>query len=55
MERYDDGFAEERQRIERLVEEIIAGEHKIDKTAEFFRRILVELHRQNIFQRQDII
>ena len=31
MERYDDGFAEERQRIERLVEEIIAGEHKIDK------------------------
>ena len=30
MERYDDGFAEERQRIERLVEEIIAGEHKID-------------------------
>ena len=31
MERYDDGFAEESQRIERLVEEIIAGEHKIDK------------------------
>ena len=31
MERYDDGFAEERQRSERLVEEIIAGEHKIDK------------------------
>ena len=31
MERYDDGFAEERQRIERLVGEIIAGEHKIDK------------------------
>ena len=29
MERYDDGFAEESQRIERLVEEIIAGEHKI--------------------------
>ena len=25
MERYDDGFAEERQRIERLVEEIITG------------------------------
>ena len=31
MEKYDDGFAQERQRIERLVEEIIAGEHKIDK------------------------
>ena len=27
----DGGFAEERQRTERLVEEIIAGEHKIDK------------------------
>ena len=48
MERYDDGFAEERQRIERLVEEIIAGEHKIPQD-------LVELHRQNIFRRQDII
>ena len=51
MERYDDGFAEERQRIERLVEEIIAGEHKIDKLPQD----LVELHRQNIFRRQDII
>ncbi len=37
MERYDDGFAEERQRIERLVEEIIAGEHKIDKS--YFNKI----------------
>ena len=50
MERYDDGFAEERQRIERLVEEIIAGEHKIDKLPNS-----VELHRQNIFRRQGII
>ena len=48
MERYDDGFAEERQRIERLVEEIIAGERILPQD-------LVELHRQNIFQRQDII
>lgn len=54
MERYDDGFAEERQRIERLVEEIIAGEHKIDKLR-ILPQDLVELHRQNIFRRQDII
>ena len=54
MERYDDGFAEERQRIERLVEEIIAGEHKIDKLPNSSAG-LVELHRQNIFRRQDII
>ena len=54
MERYDDGFAEERQRIERLVEEIIAGEHKIDKLPNSSADLPVR-HRQSIFQRQDII
>lgn len=49
MERYDDGFAEERQRIERLVEEIIAGEHKIDKLPNSSAGFS-ELHRQNIFE-----
>ena len=48
------GFAEERQRIERLVEEIIAGEHKIDKLPNSSAGFS-ELHRQNIFRRQDII
>ena len=50
MERYDDGFAEERQRIERLVEEIIRLIN-----CRILPQDLVELHRQNIFQRQDII
>ena len=54
MERYDDGFAEERQRIERLVEEIIAGEHRLIN-CRILPQDLVELHRQNIFRRQDII
>ena len=54
MERYDDGFAEERQRIERLVEEIIAGEHKIDKLPNSSAGFSGAAQ-QNIFRRQDII
>ena len=54
MERYDDGFAEESQRIERLVEEIIAGEHKLI-SCRIPPQDLQERHRQSIFRRQDII
>ena len=38
MERYDDGFAEERQRIERLVEEIIAAGFSGAAQAEYFSK-----------------